>query len=167
MRISLIRVAHFPEKKKIKQRLLAALSFVIPKCRSYLLTPSSARWATSRRLLPSTANRRLDIRLQILESLSQKCRFKMGKVVEHSRNYVFLFFYGLIIQQSPHFFKYDLSSSRRKSFPAKTLAFFSKRSYTRVNFQHRNFKRKDFNYEPLRSRYRKSDFILPSLPAPV
>ena len=68
VRLSLIRVAHFSEKKKIKQRLLVALSFVIPKCRSYLLTPSKARWATSLRHLPST-QWRPDIRLKILESL--------------------------------------------------------------------------------------------------
>lgn len=43
----------------------------------------------------------------------------MGKVVEHSRNYVFLFCYGLIIQQSLHFFK-------------SHLAIHTKLAYTRV-----------------------------------
>ena len=36
---------------------------------SRILTPSEARWATSIKLLPSTAYRRPDIHLKILESL--------------------------------------------------------------------------------------------------
>jgi len=38
-------------------------SYIIPKCRSYLVTPSSARWVSSLCFLPSTW-KRLDIQAQ-------------------------------------------------------------------------------------------------------
>ena len=60
-------------------------SFVMPQnAGSYYLTPSQARWATATGILPSTLWRP-DIHLQILESLCHRCRFKIGKVVEHSQ----------------------------------------------------------------------------------
>ena len=86
--------------KKIKQRFLAAFLFRNPGNAglTYWLL-AAARWATSRRLLPST-RRRPGIHLQILESLSHRCRFKIGKVVVHPRNY-FLFLIGWLYNRRP------------------------------------------------------------------